>query len=113
MGNSANSNQACATTTITAIIQGSEIPKIFKLYQNYPNPFNPVTSIKFNIPNPSFVNITIYDALGRKLDELVNTKLIAGYYNAEWNASNYASGIYFYRIEAGDYIAEMKMVLIK
>src|SRR4030095_1189803 len=113
MGNSANSNQACATTTITGIIQGSEIPKIFKLYQNYPNPFNPVTSIKFNIPKPSFVNITIYDALGRKLDELVNTKLIAGYYNAEWNASNYASGIYFYRIEAGDYIAEMKMVLIK
>jgi hypothetical protein len=72
-----------------------------------------VTNIKFDIPKPSFVNITIYDVQGRQGTELVNRYMNAGSYSADWNASNYASGIYFYRIEAGDYKAEMKMVLIK
>ncbi len=114
MGVSPNSNQTCATTTITGInTTSNEIPRVFNLYQNYPNPFNPVTKIKFDIPNSSFVKVTIYDALGRQIIELVNQQLDAGSYTADWNAVSYASGIYFYRIEAGDYINEMKMVLIK
>lgn len=114
MGVSPNSNQTCATTTLTGVnITGNEIPKVFNLYQNFPNPFNPVTKIKFDIPKPSFVRITIYDALGRQTIELVNQQLSAGSFTADWNASSFASGIYFYKIEAGDYINEMKMVLLK
>lgn len=120
MGNSANSNQVCATTSFTGLSNtGSEIPKTFGLFQNYPNPFNPLTNIKFDLPKASFVRLTIYDALGRTVFELVNRQLNAGSYTADWNAAAYASGIYFYRIEAGnegsgsEFIKEMKMVLVK
>ncbi|MEO8514239.1 MAG: DUF2341 domain-containing protein [Ignavibacteria bacterium] len=113
VGVSANSPQACGTTSLTGLSNNNEIPKVFNLYQNYPNPFNPVTNIKFDIPKGSNVKITIYDALGRIVKEIVNSHLEAGAYSADWNASSYASGIYFYRIEAGDYVKEMKMVLVK
>ncbi len=114
MSSSAYSNVTCATTTMTGInLSGLEIPKDFGLYQNYPNPFNPVTNIKFDIPKSSFVKITIFDVTGRKVTDLVNRELQPGAYTADWNASSYASGIYFYRIEAGEYVNEMKMVLLK
>lgn len=115
IGYSSYSNQACATTTFIGITNtGSEIPKTFGLFQNYPNPFNPLTNIKFDIPKASFVKLTIYNALGQTVTEVVNTQLEAGSYTVDWNASIYASGIYFYRIEAGrEFIKEMKMVLVK
>jgi hypothetical protein len=120
-GISGYSNMACSTTTPIGIVKtGTEIPGEFKLFQNFPNPFNPVTNIKFDIPKASFVKITIYDISGREVLRLVNHDLAAGSYVADWNASAYASGVYFYRIEArntgsstGDYVNEMKMVLVK
>lgn len=114
LGASAPTTQVCGTTTFVGVSQtGAEIPKVFNLYQNYPNPFNPVTNIKFDIPKESSVKITIFDALGRVVKDIVNQRLQPGSYSVDWNASSYSSGIYFYRIQAGDYVNEMKMVLVK
>jgi photosystem II stability/assembly factor-like uncharacterized protein len=98
----------------------NEIPEKFVLYQNYPNPFNPVTDINFELPAAAYVTLTIFDISGRKLLDLVNEKQNAGYHKARWDASAYASGVYFYRIEArqtgsltGDFARVKKMVLVK
>lgn len=91
----------------------SQIPKVFYVKQNYPNPFNPVTKIKFGLPEASFVFIRIYDILGREVAVLAKELLKAGEYSAEWDASGFPSGIYFYRIEAGGNIKTSKMMLIK
>ncbi|MBE2228141.1 MAG: T9SS type A sorting domain-containing protein [Ignavibacteria bacterium] len=91
----------------------NEIPARYNLYQSYPNPFNPVTSIKFDISNTSNVKLTIYDITGRKVQELINGELKAGTYKAEWNASRFASGVYFYTLSSGDYVQTKKMMLVK
>ena len=91
----------------------SEMPAENKLYTNYPNPFNPVTLIKFSLSEPAFVKITVYDYIGREIAVLVNSKYEAGIFDAEWNASNYPSGVYFYRIETGSYTETRKMILLK
>jgi flagellar hook assembly protein FlgD len=91
----------------------SDIPKTFGLSQNYPNPFNPVTTIKYQLPTAVKVTIKIYDLLGREVQTLVNGVQEAGYYNIDWKALNFASGIYFYKIEAGNYTSVKKMVLLK
>ncbi|MBZ0201475.1 MAG: T9SS type A sorting domain-containing protein [Ignavibacteria bacterium] len=85
----------------------------FMLYQNYPNPFNPTTEIKFDVPNSSIVNLIIFDALGKEVAALVDEELNAGEYSIDWNASTYPSGIYFYRLVAGEFTETKKMVLIK
>jgi hypothetical protein len=96
-----------------------EIPGEFKLFNNYPNPFNPQTKIDFALPKQSFVNLKIYDYLGREVAELINSDLAAGTYSAEFNATNGAlsSGVYFYRITAqsssGTYTDVKRMMLIK
>ena len=98
----------------TGIFQySSGIPKKFKLYNNYPNPFNPATIIKFDIPKKSFIKIKIYDITGKEISNLVDMEMEPGGYEISWNGANYASGVYFYKIEAGDYIKVMKMMLIK
>ena len=99
------------TIGITSL--SSEIPSSFELYQNYPNPFNPATQIKFDIQKAGNVKIAIYDMLGREVELLVNGMMEAGSYNADWNATGFASGVYFYKIEAGDFSAVRKMILIK
>ena len=91
----------------------STIPDKFELYQNYPNPFNPVTKIKYQIPTSEFVKLVVYDILGREIKSLVNSKMDAGTYEMEYDASNLSSGVYFYRIEAGKYVNVKKMFLIK
>lgn len=92
----------------------NSMPRQFELHQNYPNPFNPVTTIKYDLPNNVKVTIRIYDLLGRELVTLLNNEYkAAGIYEVKWNASNYASGVYFYRIEAGNFVQSKKMVLIK
>lgn len=91
----------------------TEVPKDYALYQNYPNPFNPVTNIKYDLPQNSFVSIKVYDVTGKLVDVLINENLTAGRYEVVWNASPYASGVYFYRIEAGDFKQTKKMLLIK
>ncbi len=98
----------------------SNIPQSFSLSQNYPNPFNPVTKIKFQIPVAplSFgegqgVRLVIYDALGREVAVLINEQLSPGKYETEWDASSFPSGVYFYKLTAGDFVDTKKMVLIK
>jgi hypothetical protein len=91
----------------------SNIPKTFELQQNYPNPFNPSTTIKYNLPKDAYVTMKIYDIVGREIYTLVNENKQAGYYSVNFNGSNLASGIYFYRIKAGDFISVKKMLLIK
>jgi len=90
-----------------------KIPFTFNLGQNFPNPFNPQTSIRYTVPQKSSVKLTIYDALGKKVIELVNAVQEAGNYQILWNASRFTSGVYFYKIEAGKYIDIKKMILIK
>ncbi len=91
----------------------NEIPEKFSLYQSYPNPFNPSTTIKFDIPKSANVNMTIYDMLGREVETLVNGELKAGTYKADWNASNFASGVYFYKLTSDGFSVTKKMILMK
>ncbi|MEO8513771.1 MAG: T9SS type A sorting domain-containing protein [Ignavibacteria bacterium] len=92
---------------------GEEIPGIYSLSQNYPNPFNPATNIKFSIPKAGFVKLTVYDMLGREIETLVNENLVAGTYKADWNASNFSSGVFFYKIETAGFTDIRKMILVK
>lgn len=89
------------------------LPTEYTLYQNYPNPFNPTTTIKYDLPNTSDVSLIIYDILGRKVKELVNTKQQAGRYEIQFNASNLASGVYIYQLIADKYFSSKKMILLK
>lgn len=100
--------------TFTGITQKNGlIPAKFELYQNYPNPFNPTTIIKYDLPKQSIVKLVVYDILGRKITTLVDEVKKAGSYQAVWNASQYASGVYFYRLEAGGNTASKKLLLLK
>ena len=94
-------------------IISSEIPKEFKLGQNYPNPFNPTTVIRYSLIVNSDVNLRVYDILGQETAVLVNEKQQPGTYETEWNASNYPSGIYFYKLSTGEFSQTRKAVLIK
>ena len=89
------------------------LPTEYTLYQNYPNPFNPTTTIKYDLPFASEVSLVIYDILGRKVKELVNTKQQAGRYEIQFNASSLASGVYIYQLIAEKYISSKKMILLK
>jgi len=90
-----------------------EIPVNFSLSQNYPNPFNPTTNFEFRIPDFGLVNLTIYDAMGRVVETLQNGEMKPGVYKAEWNASGYPSGVYFYKLSAGKFTETKKMILTK
>ena len=92
---------------------GNSIPKVFSLKQNYPNPFNPATTISFSIPQKSFVTIKIYDVLGNEITTLVNAEKQSGNYNIKFDGSRLASGIYFYRMQAGKFISTKKLILLK
>jgi CotH kinase protein/Lamin Tail Domain/Chitobiase/beta-hexosaminidase C-terminal domain/Secretion system C-terminal sorting domain/Right handed beta helix region len=85
----------------------------FKLFQNYPNPFNNLTQIRFEIPSDQNVSITIYNIIGQKVARIMNRRLLAGYHEVLFDASYYASGIYFYRFESESFNQVKKMVLIK
>ena len=91
----------------------NEVPSFYSLSQNYPNPFNPVTNINFAIPENGFVKLTIFDINGREVETLVNDKLGAGTYNADWNAANYSSGVYFYKLTTKEFSDTKRMVLVK
>ena len=91
----------------------SDIPNSYSLSQNYPNPFNPSTKIKFGVPKSGGVRLVIYDAIGREVATVVNEQLNAGTYEAQWNASNFPSGVYFYKITSGDFSETKKLILIK
>jgi hypothetical protein len=93
--------------------QNGEVPSSFALYQNYPNPFNPVTNIQYDIPKASNVSVKVYDMGGREAATLVNENKQPGTYNVSFDASGLSSGVYFYKITAGDYTKTMKMILVK
>lgn len=91
----------------------NKVPDRYLLSQNYPNPFNPVTNIKFEIPKSEFVNIKVFDIVGKEVKELVNQNLSPGEYKVDFNGSEIESGIYFYRINAGEFAETRKMMLVK
>jgi hypothetical protein len=95
----------------------SVVPDGFMLQQNYPNPFNPSTKIKFDIPivnrESSIVNLKVYDALGKEVSTLVNEKLSAGSYEVDFRGNNFPSGVYFYKLTAGEFSKVKRMILLK
>ena len=100
------------------VVEGGELPERYSMSQNYPNPFNPTTQINFEIPVRSRVTLTVYNLLGQKVATLVDKEMSAGRYIADWNSASdggtiAASGVYFYKLEAGDFIETKKMMLLK
>jgi S-formylglutathione hydrolase FrmB len=95
------------------LIGESSIPKAFALNQNYPNPFNPSTTIKYDLPIDTRVTLKLYNILGQEVATLVSEDQKAGYRSVDWNASNFASGVYFYRLEAGSFVSVKKLLLLK
>lgn len=89
------------------------VPDGFILYQNFPNPFNPETKINYQLTMSSNVRLSVFDITGKEVAVLINEKQNAGQHNIKWDAANYPSGVYFYKLTAGDYTAEKKMVLVK
>jgi hypothetical protein len=90
-----------------------DLPMETKLIGNYPNPFNPATAISFQLSTASFVELKVYDLLGREIGTLLNEELLPGWYTTQWNGSEYASGVYLYRIQAGRFVQTSKFVLLK
>jgi len=100
--------------TITAVAQmNNPIPRKFELYLNYPNPFNPSTTIKYDLPKESRVKIVVYDILGREVARLVDEMKKAGSYQVVWDANRFASGVYFYRLQASNFCETKKLILMK
>lgn len=97
----------------TDVQKQDEIPTSFSLSQNYPNPFNPTTNINFSIPVSGNVNLDVYNALGQKVESLVNGYLETGSYKVSFDAANYSSGIYFYQIKSNGFSHTRKMLLVK
>jgi hypothetical protein len=98
---------------VTSVVNNQELPEEFKLEQNYPNPFNPITSISFTLPESQDVKLNIYNSLGQKIIELLNSRLNAGHHIYEWNAEDFASGVYFYEVKTQNYNSFKKMILLK
>ena len=88
-------------------------PLTFSLEQNYPNPFNPSTTIKYLVPEFSQVQIKVFDVLGNEIETLVNEEKPVGTYELNWNAENLSNGVYFYRLQAGNFVETKKMLLLK
>ncbi len=98
---------------IVGVKETGEVPLTYALYQNYPNPFNPVTTIKYSIPNSERVVLKVYNILGQEVATLIDEEQRAGVYEFRFDASNLASGVYFYRLQAGKFIDVKKMMLVK
>lgn len=101
-------------STITAINEtDSKLPLNFSLQQNYPNPFNPTTTIKYSISQTSFVTLKVFDLLGKEVATLVNGEKNPGNYKVDFYANGISSGVYFYRLKAGNFVTTKKLVLLK
>ena len=90
-----------------------DLPETYTLNQNYPNPFNPTTEIHFDIPTRSHTTLKVYNILGQEVETLIDKEMSPGRYVAEWDASQYSSGVYFYKIDAEGFVDTKKMVLVK
>lgn len=91
----------------------SEVPSAYSLKQNYPNPFNPTTNIRYALPKNGMVKLVVFDALGREVETLVNESQQAGTYEAKFNGAALTSGVYFYKLSAGDFTDTKRMLIIK
>ncbi|MCU0372587.1 MAG: T9SS type A sorting domain-containing protein [Ignavibacteria bacterium] len=111
----ANRPNTCFTMTAATGTGNNtlELPKTYSLAQNYPNPFNPVTKINFALPKQGFVSLKVYDVLGREVSTLVNEVKVAGTYSVDFDASMLSSGVYFYRLESGNFSDIKRMILVK
>lgn len=107
-----NSGKGHFTATGISPVNGN-VPERYSLSQNYPNPFNPFTKISFDIPREGYVSLKVYDVRGRAVYTLVNGKLYAGKYEYNFCASELTSGVYYYKLEGGDFSITKKMILIK
>ncbi|TFB11225.1 T9SS type A sorting domain-containing protein [Candidatus Marinimicrobia bacterium MT.SAG.2] len=102
-----------ATSISVGIADEGVVPEKYELSQNYPNPFNPETVIRYSIPKAEEVSLVVYNLIGEEVAHLIDERKPAGSYTVKWNASNISSGIYFYRLQAGDFVLTRKMVLLK
>ena len=89
------------------------LPKEYKLGQNYPNPFNPTTRIEFQLPESKFVSLKIYNIQGTLIATLIDGEMEAGFHSVDWDASGFASGVYFYRFNSGSFNATKRLLLLK
>jgi len=101
--------------TVTALAGGSgaNLPDEFALSQNFPNPFNPSTTIRYGLPNTSVVRLTVFNTLGQQVAQLVNGEQEAGYHEVRFDAGGLSSGVYFYRLRAGDFVETRRLMLAK
>jgi hypothetical protein len=117
----ANGNESEGSESVSVLIVSVDtqmIPENFTLHQNYPNPFNPITTIQYGLPEDSDVTLYIYDITGRKIKTLINSSQSAGWYNVQWNGTHQdgtpvGTGMYFARIQAGNYSEVIKMVYLR
>ena len=101
------------TTTTGIGNNNNEVPHNYSLSQNYPNPFNPTTEIKFDLPVSGSVKLTVFDINGKEVTTLLNEQKQAGSYSVSFDASHFASGVYFYKLTAGSFTDTKKMALVK
>lgn len=113
--NLASSSPTPAATAWRSPVQEifTEIPPSFSLEQNYPNPFNPSTTIQFALPRPIYVTLKVYNTLGKEIAILLAENLSAGKQEVVWEAKGMTSGIYFYRLQAADFVQTGKLVLVR
>ncbi len=114
----ADINHQSVIPSIGEALKQPTLPDVYSLNQNYPNPFNPVTQIEFALPNPGEVKLVVYNVIGQKVTTLIDGSMQAGYHSIEWdgvnsNGNQVSSGVYFYKIHAGDYSHSKKMLLLK
>lgn len=101
------------TFTLTGVEKTNEITKDYYLGQNYPNPFNPMTNIRFNIPKDGFTTLKVYDIRGKQVALYLSQFIKAGQYNVDFNGTNLSSGVYYYKLESGNFSDVKKMILVK
>jgi hypothetical protein len=104
---------AWANGVLSAVPEELINPTEYLLSQNYPNPFNPTTTIQYAVSSRQFVSLKVYDVLGNKIETLMNEEKPVGTYEINWNAIDLPSGVYFYRLQAGDFVQTRKMILLK
>jgi hypothetical protein len=102
-----------ANPTLTSTVEEKGIPTDFALQQNYPNPFNPSTTIQYGLPHASFVTLTVYNSVGQQVAQLVNEQQQAGYHDIVFRGDGLASGVYFCRLQAGDFVQTKKLMLLR
>jgi plastocyanin len=102
-------------TALTGVGHGANkaLPAAFRLHQNFPNPFNPTTNISFDVPYTAFVSLKIYNLIGEEVADIAKENMAAGSYSRIWDATSMPSGVYFYRLSAGQFTDTKKLILIK